>query len=114
MSNNVHKLIELVEQNPSLPIIVLVGERVIEFYDPCSSYIKSYFSDCFISEFCIFPFYDQKKYVLKGNEVYIEEYLYNNFSSSELDIVNSINQLNWEKAIFIRITPSTDQINYFM
>lgn len=99
------KLIELIKQNPALPVRFFVDSQVVE--DEGYNYWLGDFKDCYVCEYACyndrFYFYEDKDELEEAYYDYNEDYY---ISMCEEDINRDISERTkdmWEKAIIVYI-----------
>lgn len=104
--DNREKLLELMSEYPELPVIPLIG---MSYIDSCNDSVAEGLGELggvVLSEYGLYPMYDEMCYILKFNQVVLEEYLLQNHPcSGSLDahhyVESELDKIEWKKAIFV-------------
>lgn len=104
--NDREYLVNLIEENTELPVIPLIGDSYVNFYDYSAEYGLGKLGSVLISEYCVYPMYGKECYVLKCNQMILEEYLLDhNLCKNVPDMLqyvkSEMNKIEWKKAIFV-------------
>lgn len=111
-NENTEKLLRLISENPSLPVVPMVYSEVIA--DDGYNYWLGSWGDCYVDEYILFKSskYDDGKYYTKDDEDEIEETIAEwivgenpNLSDSEVERLahEQAEALPWKKAIIVYI-----------
>lgn len=100
------QLLKLMSEYPELPVIPLIGSSYIDFCDDSASKGIGKLGSVILSEYCLYPMYGKMCYVLKFNQMILEEYLVEHNDCTNLPDMHQyaeaeMGKIEWKKAIFV-------------
>lgn len=86
-------------ENPKLPVIPLICNSFVEYYNIDTDYTTGYIGTSFISKYCYYDFGSgEKEFVIYDDIDLIEDNL---LRKNVKDIETEINKIEWTSAIFL-------------
>lgn len=101
-NKNLEKLLEMIKENPDLPIIPWVDSDIVA--DEGFSRWTASWGDCNVVEHLFCEIYgDLETLVYRDDTEELEEYLLDYDVCEESELENYISKMDWQKAIFVDI-----------
>lgn len=95
-TSNFLKLLELVKQNPQMPVFPIVSETICDAKDFSEDVSLCHFEEPYITKFCEYVLYNKLQFITENKKDLITEDVIKN---------NQGRLPKWEKGIFIPIKP---------
>lgn len=124
MEKSIDNLFELINTNPNLPIVVLINNDFINYYEPDTDYTYGSINKSFIAEYCDYTFNcslpaegsDEPEHFCFTNRIFkseihiIKDHLLSECSSKkscvpEVYLQENLNKIIWKTAIFACVSP---------
>lgn len=100
---NAQSLGQLINEHPDLPVIPLICNSFVEYYNLYTDYTTGCIGTSFISKYCYYSFGDEEEFVIYEDIDLIESYL---LMHHVKDIEIIISEIKWTPAIFFYlVTP---------
>lgn len=100
---NTSEFVKLVADNPDLKIIAWVESEVVAEYDSCIRWCGK-FDGAVIKEYTEVEMYNNYlEFVYKDDTEDLESFLYDTTEMSDEEIAEYINNIEWQKAIFVYV-----------
>lgn len=126
MEKSIDNLLGLINKNPNLPIIILINNNFINYYEPDTDYTYGSIKESFVAEYCDYTFNcslpakgsDEPEHFCFTNRIFrseihiIEDHLLSECSSKEpleqeVYLRKNLDKIFWKTAIFVCVSPGT-------